>query len=375
MTNLFQANQQWATRPADQRFTSLPAMYDFMKNVRQHSNGKVVSSRALKAIPASELPGGNQRDLKGLMLVGPNGHPVTPTHWSFNQLAQRAGVVNATDLRKLPAPLAADCLNYGLQHYRNVEDVGVLLHKDGALTPELRAVTGPNYGRVWNMHVVDALMSRFGDGITGDFRVPGEFGKRIEVTNDNTTLYASDRDMFVFLADETHRIEMPGRRPGLTGSLARGFFVWNSEVGKCKLGVATFLFDYVCCNRIVWGAEGYSEISIRHSASAPDRFVEEVTPALKAYANSSTLPITKALEDARAKKIGNPDEVLEFLSKRFSRTQSQAIMAAHVSEENRPVETLWDCATGITAYARGIQYQDDRVELEREAGKILALAA
>ena len=49
--------------------------------------------------------------------------------------------------------------------------------------------------------------------------VPGEFGGRVTVTKDNTTLYASDRDMFVFLADEENRIELPNRdgrlKPGL----------------------------------------------------------------------------------------------------------------------------------------------------------------
>lgn len=373
MTNLMTASRQWATRPADERFVSLPEMYNFMQRVRQHSSAKVVSSRALTALPAAEITK-DTKDHTGLMLTGPNGSAVAPTHWAFNQLAQRAGAP-AAYLRGLPAPIAADCINYGLKHSRNVEELGVLLHKDAATTPELRAVTGPNYGRVWNATIVESLMKRFGDGVTGHFKVPGEFGKRVNVTRDNTTLYASDRDMFVFLADEEHRIEMPGRRPGLTGSLARGFFVWNSEVGKCTLGIATFLFDYVCCNRIVWGAQDYAEIRVRHTSGAPDRWVEEVTPAIAAYAESSTLPITQALENARAKKIGNPEEVTEFLAKRFSRNIAKAVEAAHMADEDRPIETMWDAVTGITAYARGVQYQDDRVEFEREAGKILDMVA
>jgi hypothetical protein len=50
--------------------------------------------------------------------------------------------------------------------------------------------------------------------------------------------------MFVFLADEERRIEVPARRDGQPGSLARGFFVWNTEVGDKTLGAAFFLFDY-----------------------------------------------------------------------------------------------------------------------------------
>lgn len=368
MSTLMQASHQWATRPADQRFTSLIELAAYCQNVRENSKSLTLSSRAIEARPV-------EGDHRSLVVVGPNGAPVVPTHWSFGQLAQRAGAP-AGYLREIPAELAADCINYGLAR-REIEDVGVLLRKEdpGNGAPAaalLMAITGANYGRIWNSLITKGLVDRFGDGLTGDWRVPGEFGKAVEVTKGNTTLFASDRDMFVFLADEQHRIELPNRRNGLMGSLARGFFVWNSEVGAKTFGVATFLFDYVCCNRIVWGSEEYAEINIRHTASAPDKWIEEVTPALESYATASTKSITSALDAARAKRI---DDVDAFLTKRFTKSQASAIKAVHLAEEDRPIETLWDAVTGATAYARGIQYQDDRVALERKAGSILDLAA
>jgi hypothetical protein len=366
MSNLFQASHQWASRPADQRFLSLLEMRDFAANVREHSSAKCVSSRSIAAVPI-------ESDTKALTVIGPNGGACNLTHWSFGQLAQRAGAP-AGYLRDLPAPLAADCINFGLQFSRSIEDLGVLVYKNGGPTV-LSAVTGPNYGRVWNLSVIDALISKFGDGVNGHFRVPGEFGQRVEVTKDNTTLYASDRDMFVFLADEERRIEVPFRRNGVSGALARGFFMWNSEVGSTTYGLAAFLFDYACRNRIVWGAQGYQEIRIRHTASAPDRFVEEVTPAIEAYSSGSTNDVVKAITNAQAEKIGNAEAVTAFLAKRFSRPQVAAIQAAHMADEQRPIETLWDATTAVTAYARGISHQNERVALEREGGKILELAA
>lgn len=360
-TTLTQASHQWRTRPADQRFTSLTELHEACDHHRLHSAGRVISSRSLQAAPL---------DKDDLVVLGPGGRPVQPTHWAFGQLAQRAGAP-ASYLRELPAPIAADCINYGLQCTREVEDIGVLLYKNGG-PAELSAVTGPNYGRVWNAQITQALINRFGDGINGDFRVPGEFGKQVEVTKANTTLFASDRDMFVFLADEKHRIEMPNRRGGHSGSLARGFFVWNSEVGKSSFGYAMFLFDYTCCNRIVWGVEGYTEMRLRHTVSAPDRWVDEVYPAILAYAEASDQPILRAIEAAQAKKLVDVDD---FLRSRFSVSMAQAIKSVHMSEENRPVETLWDAATAITAYARALPHQDARVELEREAGKVMRLAA
>ncbi|MHB8414578.1 MAG: DUF932 domain-containing protein [Acidiferrobacteraceae bacterium] len=356
------ASEQWRSRPADERFISLDDMQSALDTARGYSSARCVSSRALTVRPIAE-------DSKGLAIEGPNGAAVFPTHWAFGQLAQRAGAPVGY-LRDLPAPLAADCVNYGLVH-RDIEDLGVLLYKNGG-APELRAVTGPNYGRIWNADIVRALRRRFGDGLTGAFRVPGEFGKVVEVTKENTTLYASDRDMFVFLADEQNRITVPNRRDGKSGDMARGFFVWNSETGKTSLGIATFLFDYVCCNRIIWGADGYQEIRVRHSSGAPDRWVEEVAPAIERYAASSTAGIVKSIADAKAARI---DDVSAFLAARFTQSQARAIEFAHVTDEGRPIESLWDAATGVTAYARGLQNQDDRVLIEREAGKILKLAA
>jgi hypothetical protein len=360
---LMQASQQWRFRPADQRFTSLTELNQFVQTERERSIGKSLSSRAISAAPV-------EGDHKGLVILGPNGVPVTTTHWSFGQLAALAKAPPGY-LRDLPSPIAADCLNYGLQIVRDIEDVGVLLYQNGG-APVLRAATGPNYGRIWNATITQSLVDRFGDGVTGDFKVPGEFGKDVPITKQNTTLYASDRDMFVFLADEKHRITIPGRRAGQAGDFARGFFVWNSEVGSASFGLATFLFDYTCCNRIVWGATEYKEIRIRHTASAPDKWLLEVAPAIEAYAESSSDSVVQAIEKARDHRISNVDE---FLSKRFTKSEVTAIKAAHMSDEQRPIETLWDAATGITAYARGIQWQDARVTLERAAGKVLDLAA
>ena len=80
---------------------------------------------------------------------------------------------------------------------------------------ELRAVTGPDYGRIWDHELVAAVMKIAGNG-TGDTRwkVPGVMdwstmthNPLVDVTKDTTTLYASDRDVFLFLVDDTNPIE------------------------------------------------------------------------------------------------------------------------------------------------------------------------
>jgi hypothetical protein len=178
--------------------------------------------------------------------------------------------------------------------------------------------------------------------------------------------------MFVFLADEKNRIEVPCRRDGKTGEMARGFFVYNSEVGAMSLGAAFFLFDYVCCNRIVWGVQDFKEIRIRHTKGARDRWLEEIQPVLDEYANASAKPVLQVIEDARNKRL---DDVSGFLAQRFGKRMVADLITAHQQDEGRPIETIWDATNAVTGLARMIPNQDRRVELERQAGDIFALAA
>lgn len=360
MSPLMQASREWASRPADERFTSLVEMGAHFDRIRDASRNRVQSSRRLTAI------GEGREDL---LLQTESGELFAPTNWAFGQLAQRAEAP-AGYLRTLPAAIAADAINYGLKFKRAIEDVGVLTYQNGSNT--VRAITGPNYGRIWNGEIVEHLLARFGDGVTGAFKVPGEFGRPVEITKANTTLFAGDRDMFVFLADEEHRIANPARDGA---PMARGFFVWNSEVGSATFGLATFLFDYVCCNRMVWGPAEYREIRLRHTSSAPDKFLEELAPALVSYANSSSASITHALEAAKAARIDGSDGALDdFLAKRFGKRLAPVLKATHEAEEGRPIESLWDAATAVTAHAKTITWQDERVELERAGGALLDLA-
>ena len=358
-------SDQWMNRPDDERFTSLPEMHQHFTAIRDRSQGKAVASKRLEFAPDPENP------RHGLLVQGQNGTPAALTHWSFGQMAGLAGAP-AGYLRKLPAPMAADCLNYGLQIERDVEDVGVLVTQGDDSKITLRAATGPNYGRIWNADITGELMRRFGDGRTGDFRIPGEFGKEVPIGKHNTTLYGSDRDMFVFLADEKNRVEVSNRRDGKPGQLARGFFVWNSEVGSRSVGVAFFLFDFVCMNRIVWGVQGYTERRMRHTISAPERWADDITPIINEYAESSAKPIEDTIAAAQAKKI---DKVDDFLAKRFGPRSVLKLQEMHEREEGRPIETIWDATTAVTAVAREMPNNDTRVEMERKAGDLLDLVA
>ena len=102
------------------------------------SRAAVVSSREIEVRPDPA------DERKGIQLDGKAGVPYTPTNWSFGQLASLAGAP-AGYLRKLPAPLVADNLNYGLKFDRDVEDVGLLLTKEG----DHALASGSDWTAVW----------------------------------------------------------------------------------------------------------------------------------------------------------------------------------------------------------------------------------
>jgi hypothetical protein len=373
------ASQQWSSRPMDERFLSLIDMDSFVSG--EHARAEQVV-RANRDVTFEAVEDGSHRGLFA-MVEGPRERsqvrgdrvPVDPTHWSFGQLANLAGAP-AGFLRDLPAELTADILNYRLTVDRQVEEIGMLFRRpidnDSNAHRTIAAATGPGYGRIFNDSIVKALRRHFGDGRTGQWRVPGEFGREVAVTKDNTTLYASDRDMFVFLTDERNPIEVKNRRDGKPGTMSRGFYIYNSEVGSSKFGLASFFLDYVCMNRNIWGVEGFEEITFRHSSGAPHRFIERAMPLLERYSRSGTVEITTQIAAAQAAKV---DNVADFLAKRkFTKSTIEAVQKAHTKDEGRPIETLFDLSNGITAHARSIEYQDERVALERKAGEIFALA-
>ena len=332
---------------------------------------RIVESRAIRVEAQRDEP-----ERLSLMLPGSD-TPVAPTNWSFGQMCSLVGAP-ASYLRDLPAPLAGINLQYGLRNHRG-EQVK-LLQTDTGRT-ELRAVTGETYGRIWDQELIAAIMRFAGNG-TGDTRwkVPGtldwgthKYNPYVDVTRDNTTLYASDRDVFVFLVDDTHPIEagkLPNGEPDL---FFRGFYAWNSEVGAKTLGIATFYLRAVCCNRILWGVEHFEEIKIRHSKFASNRFAEQAAPALEHFADASPRGFVDGIRTARERIVARNDEDrTNFLRKRgFSRTETGKVIEAVLKEERRPPESVFDFVNGITALARAKPHQDDRLELEGKARALL----
>ena len=374
-------SSQWFSRPDDQKFLSLDNMLAFKKSDAQRMTSRTVDTHKIQIIGEYDEANPSRGDLR-IEYADDNNreHVNSPTNWSFGQLSQLSGAP-AGYLKDLPAPLAADCIQWGLRYNRGRELVKVYgSQSDGG---DLRAATGPDYGRIFDWEILEPVKNLV-DASGGRWKVPGMMtGSRdglavydpdVPVTMETTTLFASDRDVFVFLVDDRNPIEVGKLPNGEPDLMFRGFYAWNSETGSKTAGIAAMYLRGVCMNRNLWGVENFQEIKIRHTKFAPDRFAMEARPALESFAHGSTATFVEGVQAAKAAKIAHDDESrLEFLSKRagLSGRMAKAANARHLKEEGRPVETVWDAAQAITAIARDIPHQDARIEVERKAGALL----
>ena len=376
-------SMQWMSRPVDQRFLSLDALHAFKKKFWEGSFQTRSESRSIELIaPEPKSPVDMHKLTVGVTIdTGriKDVREIAPTHWAFGQLAG-LGKAPAAFLRELPSPLVVDVLGWRLRHAREVEEIKLY----GGST-ELYAATGPDYGRIPDFEVVEAVRQVAGDGLGSmRWKIPGVidwsthvYDPEAPVTLDSTTLYASDRDLFIFLVDDRNPIEVGKLADGSPDLMFRGFYIQNSEMGSKSLKLAAFYLRAVCMNRNLWGVENFEDLTIRHTRLAPDRWLQQAVPALKAYADGSQAKLIAGVKAAKDAKVATDQEAaVEFLTKRqFSHAKAKAILEIGEKEEGRAPRSVWDIAQAITAHARAIPNTDDRLTQELEARKILDLVA
>jgi hypothetical protein len=352
-------NAQWASRPDDQRFLTVEALHAAVSARRQRAGEVGSAAEHLRIIPAES---------GDLILGDATGKRFGKlTNWAFGQLCQRAKAP-AGFLRGLPPVMAAMNLQYQVEHAVDVadRDVKVLSWKDGRFSA---AVTSATYGRIWDEEITRAILSRVDLDV---WKVPAASYSGSDPLR-ATTLYASDRDVFVFLCDTQNAIEIPGE----PAPKYRGFYVSNSEVGDGRFILATFLFDRVCDNRIIWGQSEFREISIRHTSGGPTRFMASAAPTLTKFLNASTTSEVRAITAAQDKIVGKDrKEVVNWMRERgFTLGNAGAAYDASEREGIRNPTSLWGVISGLTEIAHKIPHTDERVDLERKASGLLDLVA
>lgn len=373
---LYHANKQWATRPDDEKFKTIESLYNATKAYYQTACEKVVPISSIR----TEANNGD------VTVIGKQNNPATFTHWSFGQICSRVGAP-ANYLRGLPATLACQNLNHGFAKLEEDKDVNLLFHSNGNLL--LRSFTSDKYARIWNWEVAQRLLNleQYGwkpampdwnqnkttcitcNGVTFNPPCPDCNGTGYKVI-DNPPLYASDHDMFVFLANDNYRIAEPNNPDGLK----RGTIVYNSEVGASSLGFMHFLYRGMCGNHIIWGASKVLELKVRHVGNAHDRW-KGYQEQLNAYLESSSEEQEKKIALAQSVHIGyDKDTVLDKLFKSnlgLTRKALEASYDAVVPEQDGSANTVWGMVQGMTRYSQTTPYADDRTNIDKAAGKLM----
>lgn len=362
---LTRASSQWRSRPADERYASIGDLRYAAHAFKERSGEKMLNLSSMSIDYAEDE----------LFL---DGHPMN--NWAFGQFASTVKVP-ADYLRRIPASLAAENIGYGLSQLEPETQRKLLITPSG----HLGAFTGEGYARIWNAEIADWLVELQSSQphwtFPTAFRTAGG-GQKADAWGQSKELpvaFLSDRDMFVFLCDYLHPIEVPGSQT----PLSRGFWVENNEVGAGSVRITMFLFDFVCSNVLVWGARNVVEVKIAHKGRARERVLfddSEARQAIQTFANRSARSdvnrIVRAQNTVVAETTG--EVVNEVFRQRLPGLTKNVIEQAMIVADSTPryqlgagPTSVWALVNGLTEISQRQDYADARVEIDRSASRIL----
>jgi hypothetical protein len=194
----YSAHRQWASRPPDERYASVQALYDAARARRLRLEERTTHTVHLQ----TEAVGPD------VVLRDTSGRTAALTNWSFGQLASLASAPPSY-LRTLPAVIASAAVNHGLTR---LEHDQCQLFVDRAEPRTVHAITSPRYARVHHDElagrVLDLMADHpawqlplgYKDGVYGAERVPsGAYLVGVGMTITDHPLHGSRR------AERPHR--------------------------------------------------------------------------------------------------------------------------------------------------------------------------
>src|SRR5262245_1829868 len=244
MSLITTAATEYYRRPADERLDSPQALVAAAVARKLASREISYNAKDLRIVPGSNVG--------QIKLASPKG-TADLTPWSHAQLCRFVGAPSAY-VRTLPAAIAADALNFGLQATSAGTTASILAERkaDGSVTA--RAITSESYGRLWDADFYGPVVETL--GAHGWSLPPTWDGKPAGA-------YSSDRDSFLILVNGGSIVTDPSVRGG-NGQMYRGIMLRNSEVGAAAFWMQEVLFEYVCGNHNLWGAVISKDYRRRH---------------------------------------------------------------------------------------------------------------
>lgn len=396
MDKNLKASNQWAKRPADERYPSLEA-------ARAAAFDAFSRSKEIKEIPFSGMEVVPHDDLYLQDFAGGKYHRLS---WAAaRNLATNVQAPHGY-LKKLPLELAARNYNHGIK--AQLEDKRANLYvmdENNDKRTLLRDVTSMKYTRIYHHDVLDKLISlrdEFGlrtpparspqrDPLEvakmGGEEIPTriatekdviagmEGGIQVKVGDviaDSGIYYGQgDPELFVFLVSDK-KIE-----DGTDAGLFRGVFFEQTEtMGNSYVG-SYFLFRGVCGNHIVWGMRDLKEVRIKHVGKAKERVAESLEQRVQSFLNRSAAEEEAKIAAAKLHVLGTTDEeVIQTLYVKGIGSQKQlasAFALAQVFDSELNPRSAWGMAQGLTRLSQTLVYADARTATDRAAGKVLGM--
>jgi len=352
----YSAHREWASRPPDERYASVQALHEAARVRRDRTEERTTEAMSL-TVEAGAADSLALRDASQRFSA--------LTNWSFEQLAGIAGAPPKY-LQTLPAPIAADAINFGLGRQRR-EQHKLFVDRD-AWT--VRAITSERYARVHHdeltgrvldlvaLHPDWSLPLGYKDGVYGAERVP-------------SGAYMGDRDMFLLLVDGNRDLDDP--TDASRAGLFRGFMLRNSDVGAAALTLDVFLFRAICGNQIIWGFHHVAGFRRRHvGASIHDDWTSSLHEVQRTL-DADTAHDRTILLRAQSQELGpTRDAVIDAVLQRLTLSAKHAGEAYTLAEQFEPnPRSVWGYVQGLTRLSQHTPWQDGRYELDRAASRLL----
>src|ERR1700704_6379700 len=352
----YTAHREWASRPPDERFASVHALYEAARARRQRIEARTIETGEFRTEAVDD----------DLALRETSGRTAALTHWSFGQLATIASAP-PNYLRSLPASIASDAINFGLQRVQREQHQ---LFVEDTAPWTVHAMTSPRYARVHH----DELAGRVLDLMVlhPAWHLPlgykdGEFGAEKVASG----AYLGDRDMFLFLVDGNRALDDPTDRT--QSGLFRGFILRNSDVGAAALTLDVFLFRAVCANHIIWGFQHVAGFRRRHVGASIQTAWTTSLDGVRAALDADTERDRSMLLRSTTQELGDTrDAVLNTAVQRLELSQKQAAEAYTLAEQHETnPRSVWGYVQGLTRLSQRTPWQDGRFALDRAASRLL----
>lgn len=419
-TNLYAASNQWAHRPEEERFWDLAELERHLLEERAAEREWDFSYNDISLVGT---------EANDLVLETKKGTQLALSNWSFTQLCDRLGLapsmvksftmptIQAIMRERMNNVMAVSSVDPGDDNVDADNDweilsdeateapstddgtMKLLVKKNGIFT--VRSITSTSYGRKWNSDIVSMLRSvaepngwrnpparpafanatktrvATEDDVLKNQSDGGGINVKVGDIIGPAGLYKNDRNMFIFLVDDSNPID-----DGSEGGLKRGFYISNSEVGERRTLQATFFgYKSICGNHIIWGASNVVNIKLKHTKNSVAKFDDKFAESLGNYHNGDKATESRMIAAAKIHMLGKDkeevvDEVYKMKS-RFPMLTKDLITSGYEKASqwehayNASPRSVWGLMNGLTMVSQHSKFADTRNTIDRAAGSLM----